>query len=118
MQVSCGKKVQFRACFPFCQGKQTLDTEEEEEQAETQTGMKHKNAETGNSAYPTLNTFASANPFVDSIFASPNPFVNFNPFSNYKPYANFNKYTNQNPYPNPNPYNNPNPFNVVYPFGR
>merc|ERR1719318_684339 len=26
IQVSCGKKVQFRPCFPFCQGKQTLDT--------------------------------------------------------------------------------------------
>ena len=118
MQVSCGKKVQFKACFPYCQGKQTLDTEEEEEQAETQTGQKHKNAETGQFGYPKLNTFASANPFVGSMFASPNQFVHFNPFSNYNPYANFNPYPNHNAYPNPNPYTNTNPYNVFNPFGR
>ena len=112
MQVSCGKKVQFKACFPFCKGKQTLDSEDDDEQAESQTGQKHQNVETKQFGYPPPNPFVSANPFVGNMFASPNPFVNFNPFANYITYAKF------NPYPNPSPYPNPNPYNVFNPFGR
>ena len=85
MQVSCGEKVEFKACFPFCKGKQTVDTEDEEEQAETRTGQKHQNVETG--SHPS-NTFASTNPFV-GLFASPNPNDSFNPFAKFNPFGNF-----------------------------
>ena len=84
MQVSCGKKVQFKACFPLCKDKQTVDTEDDQEQAETQTEQKHQNVETG---YHQSNTFASTNPVV-GLFTSPNPNVNFNLFANFNPFAN------------------------------
>merc|ERR1712034_111126 len=35
IQVSCGKEVQFRPCFPFCQDKQTLDTDDHQDVTET-----------------------------------------------------------------------------------
>ena len=82
MKVSCGKKVQFTACFPICKGKQTVDTEDV---AETQRGKKQQNVETG---YHPSNTFASTNPF-DGLFASPNPNDSFNPFANFNPFGNF-----------------------------
>merc|ERR1719470_256651 len=65
IQVSCGKKVQFRPCFPFCQGKQTLDTEDHQEV--TETGKQ-----------------PSTDPFGSSFGGSfDNPNVNFNPFANF-----------------------------------
>merc|ERR1719470_118535 len=86
IQVSCGKKVQFRPCFPFCQGKQTLDTGDHQDQTGTKTEQKHQNVETGDQP--------STNPFGGSF---DNPNVNFNPFANFNQSANFNQFGNFNP---------------------